>query len=98
MSRGGANYGRGTMSGRKFRIGLAASAAIVVLAATIGAAAAAEVKANDILNALKPKGATRSLSGAAPTAKVLSAEDQKFLDNIRTKRTRSLSAPERDRV
>ena len=84
------------MSARKFTIGLAAAA--VALAATIGSASAGEVSASEILNALKPKGATRSLSGAAPTARALNAEDQKFLDTIRTKRTRSLSAPERDRV
>ncbi len=84
------------MSARKFTIGLAAAA--VALAATIGSASAGEVSASEILNALKPKGATRSLSGPAPTAKVLNTEDQKFLDSIRTKRTRSLSAGERDRV
>ena len=66
------------MSARKFTIGLAAAA--VALAATIGSASAGEVSASEILNALKPKGATRSLSGAAPTAKALNTEDQKFLD------------------
>jgi len=83
------------MSARKFTIGLAAAA--VALAATIGSASAGEVSASEILNALKPKGATRSLSGA-PAARAINAEDQKFLDSIRTKRTRSLSAGERDRV
>jgi outer membrane protein OmpA-like peptidoglycan-associated protein len=86
------------MSGRKFTIGLAVSAALVALSASFGAASAGEVSASDILNALKPKGATRSLSGPSVAAKTLSAEDQKFLDSIRTKRTRSLSGPERERV
>jgi outer membrane protein OmpA-like peptidoglycan-associated protein len=87
------------MSGRKFRIGLAVSAALIALSASLGAASAGEVSASDILNALKPKGATRSLSGpSTAAAKTLSAEDQKFLDSIRTKRTRSLSGAERDRV
>ena len=86
------------MSGRKFTMGLAASAALLALAATLGSASAGEVSANDILNALKPKGATRSLSGAATPAKALNAEDQKFIDSIRSKRTRSLSGAERERV
>jgi outer membrane protein OmpA-like peptidoglycan-associated protein len=90
------------MSGRslKLRVGLAVSAALLVLSAGIGSISAAEQKtADEILNALKPKGATRSLSGgAAQTAKSLSQEDQKFLDSLRTKRTRSLSAGDRDRV
>jgi outer membrane protein OmpA-like peptidoglycan-associated protein len=89
------------MSGRqvKFRLGLAVSAALFALAATIGPISAFEQKsADEILNALKPKGATRSLSGPSTSTKALSAEDQKFLDTIRTKRTRSLSGPERERV
>jgi outer membrane protein OmpA-like peptidoglycan-associated protein len=86
------------MSGRQIRIGLTASAALIALAGMIGSASAGEVKANEILNALKPKGATRSLSGPAQTTKALNTEDQRFIDSIRTKRTRSLSAGERDRV
>jgi outer membrane protein OmpA-like peptidoglycan-associated protein len=84
----------------KFRVGLAVSAALLVLSAGIGSIAAAEQKtADQILNALKPKGATRSLSaGTTQTAKSISAEDQRFLDSLRTKRTRSLSAGDRERV
>jgi outer membrane protein OmpA-like peptidoglycan-associated protein len=72
----------------------------MALAATLGSASAGEVSATDILNALKPKGATRSLSAPASASanKALSTEDQRFLDSIRAKRTRSLSAPERERV
>jgi outer membrane protein OmpA-like peptidoglycan-associated protein len=74
-------------------------AAAFALTAGIGAINAAdEVTADKILNALKPKGLTRSLSGPAPTAKSLSAEDQQFLNSLRTKRTRSLSAGERQKV
>jgi outer membrane protein OmpA-like peptidoglycan-associated protein len=83
----------------KFRVGLAVAAAVLALSAGVGSAYAEELTADQILNALKPKGLTRSLSGgAAPAEKALSAEDQKFLDTLRTKRTRSLSAGERERV
>jgi outer membrane protein OmpA-like peptidoglycan-associated protein len=81
----------------KLRAGLAA--AFVALFAGVGSIHAAEQPtANQILNALKPKGLTRSLSGPAPTPKSVSQEDQRFLDGLRTKGTRSLSAGERDRV
>jgi len=88
------------MSGKcsKLRIGLAA--VIVTLLAGVGSIQAAEQKsANEILNALKPKGLTRSLSAGAPAApKTLSAEDQQFINSLRSKRTRSLTVSERDRV
>jgi outer membrane protein OmpA-like peptidoglycan-associated protein len=87
------------MSGRLGKIGLGVAAALFALTAGIGAInAAEEITADKILNALKPKGLTRSLSGPAPTAKTLSAEDQRFINSLRTKRTRSLSAGERQKV
>jgi len=83
---------------RKFGIGLAA--AVLALSTGIaGLKAAEQPSASDILKALKPKALTRSLSGPPPAApRGLSAEDQRFLDGLRTKRTRSLSAGERERV
>jgi len=84
----------------KFRVGLAASAAVFALSVSIGAASAAEKSAAEILNALKPPKAvaTRSLSGGAEgSARALSPEDRSFLRSVRGK-TRSLSAGERDRV
>ena len=87
------------MSGRFGKVGLALAAAAFTLIAGLGAInAAEEMTADKILNALKPKGLTRSLSGPAATAKALSAEDQKFINSLRTKRTRSLSAGERQKV
>jgi len=81
----------------KFRVGLAA--AFLTLFAGVGSIYAAEQQtADQILNALKPKALTRSLSGGAPAPKTISQEDQRFLDSLRTKRTRSLSAGERERV
>jgi outer membrane protein OmpA-like peptidoglycan-associated protein len=79
----------------KFRTGLAV--AILLVGAT-SLCSAEEKSADQILNALKPKPLTRSLSGAAPIRKTLSPEDQSFVDSLRTKRTRSLSARDRDRV
>ena len=87
------------MFGRLGKVGLGLAAAAIALTAGIGAInAAEEVTADKILNALKPKGLTRSLSGPAPTAKAISAEDQQFINSLRTKRTRSLSAGERQKV
>jgi outer membrane protein OmpA-like peptidoglycan-associated protein len=87
------------MFGRLGKVGLGLAAAAVALTAGIGAInAAEEVTADQILKALKPKGLTRSLSGPAPTAKAISAEDQQFINSLRTKRTRSLSAGERQKV
>src|SRR5262249_41362669 len=45
-----------------------------------------------------PKAATRSLSGGSSAPKAMSTEDRKFIDTVRTKRTRSLSAGEGERV
>lgn len=87
------------MSGRFGKLGLGLAAAAFALIAGLGAInAAEEMTADKILNALKPKGLTRSLSGPAPTAKAISAEDQQFINSLRTKRTRSLSAGERQKV
>jgi outer membrane protein OmpA-like peptidoglycan-associated protein len=89
----------------KLRLGLACAAAAAILTLSVGTTQiyAGEVSEQQILNALKPKGLTRSLSGgggggggAVVDAKGL--EDQKFLDGLRTKKTRSLSSGDRDRV
>jgi len=81
----------------KFRLGVAV--AVVTLVAGMGAANAAEQKSADqIINALKPKAATRSLSGTSSAPKALSTEDRAFINTVRNKRTRSLSAGDRERV
>jgi outer membrane protein OmpA-like peptidoglycan-associated protein len=92
----------------KLRLGLACAVTAAILALSAGTAqvnAAEPVSEQQILNALKPKGLTRSLSGgagagagggAAVDAKGL--EDQRFLDGLRTRKTRSLSSGDRDRV
>jgi outer membrane protein OmpA-like peptidoglycan-associated protein len=70
--------------------------AVLVVGAT-SLAAAEEKSADQILNALKPKAVTRSLTGGAPVRKT-SPEDQRFIDSLRGKTTRSLSGGDRDRV
>lgn len=88
----------------KLRLGFACAVAGAILALSAGTAhvsAAEPVSADKILNALKPKPLTRSLAGtgaggAAADAKSL--EDQRFLDGLRTRKTRSLSSGDRERV
>src|SRR5690242_16413308 len=75
---------------------LGLSAALITLFAGTSLYAAEQPTADQILKALRPKPLTRSLSGPAP--KTLSAEDQRFIDSLRNKPTRSLSPRERDRV
>jgi outer membrane protein OmpA-like peptidoglycan-associated protein len=74
----------------------ALAVAVLVIGAT-SLAAAEEKSADQILNALKPKAVTRSLTGGAPVRKT-SPEDQRFVDSLRGKTTRSLSGGDRDRV
>ena len=60
----------------KFRVGLAVAAAVLALSAGVGSAYAEELTADQILNALKPKGLTRSLSGGAAPAEVEEEKDE----------------------
>lgn len=73
------------------------SSLLVVAAfiATSGAAFAQSASESQILDALKPKRITRSLSAQQPA--VNPAETQ-FVDSLRNRRTRSLSSGERDQI
>lgn len=88
----------------KLRLGLACAVAAAILALSAGTVqvnAAEPVSEQQILNALKPKALTRSLSGGGGGGAPVDAkglEDQRFLDGLRTKRTRSLSSGDRQRV
>ena len=88
----------------KLRLGLACAVSAAILTLSAGTAqvyAAEPVSEQQILNALKPKGLTRSLSGGAGGGATVDAkglEDQRFLDGLRTKKTRSLSSGDRERV
>lgn len=70
----------------------------VVLVVAGGMARAESLSEDQIINALKPKGLTRSMGAPAPTAR--SADEDQFLDTVRKKRTRglSLNAREREKV
>ena len=90
------------MSGRqvKFRIGLAASRPRLWRSPprSVRFPPPSQNPSSEILNALKPKGRPGACPARRHRARGVSAEDQRFLDGLRTKRTRSLSAGERDRV
>ena len=83
-----------------FRIQLASAAlsAAVALFAAAGMGFAAEQPSEDqIRDALRPKKITRSM-GANPEEAARNAENERFLQTLRTKRTRSLSMGERQKV
>ena len=69
-----------------------------LLLSTVGAAVAQDQpSAQKILQALTPKPATRSLTlSPADTAKA--TEEQKFIDSVRNRQTRSLSTAERETI
>jgi len=82
----------------KFNVGLAF--AVLVLSAGFGSipAAAEQPTAAQILNALKPKPLTRSLSNPAAARKAVDQDEERFLDSVRAKPARLLSPEERARV
>ena len=88
------------------RYGIQAIAASALLSMTAGLALAADsnnlsnnISAEQILNALKPKPATRGLSAATQqTDPALQAKETGFLDSVRNRRTRSLSLGEREQI
>ena len=80
----------------RFRLPVALGAALAFLA-TAGMSTAEEPSEQQILDALKPKKITRSMS-ANPEDSARNEENQRFLEAVRTKRTRSLSLGEREKV
>ena len=75
-------------------------AAVLGLSVGWGAlpAAAEQPTAAQILNALKPKPLTRSLSNPSAPRKSVDQDEQRFLDTVRAKPARLLSPEERARV
>ncbi|MDQ8727122.1 OmpA family protein [Bradyrhizobium sp. LHD-71] len=70
----------------------------IALSLSVGMAGAADDATEDqILRALTPKRLTRSLS-AAPADTTKAAEETKFINQIRNRTTRSLSAGEREQI
>ena len=90
---------------RFHRFGLQAVALSAVLSMSAGLALAADntVSADQILNALKPKPVTRSLSanpqGTAPQVDpAMQAKESYFINSVRNRKTRSLSLGEREQI
>ncbi|NPU11585.1 MULTISPECIES: OmpA family protein [Bradyrhizobium] len=85
------------------RIAVRAAALTAMLTMSAGAALAGEaVSADQILNALKPKSATRGISVGPQTAPQVDAATQAkqsaFIDSMRNRKTRSLSLGEREQI
>ena len=72
-------------------------AALLWSATLSGAMAGDAVSSDQIINALKPKPLTRSLSQPRPDPAV-EAKQTQFLDQVRNRRTRSLSSGEREEI
>ena len=70
------------------------------LSMTAGLAIAGDnhVSADQILDALQPKSATRGLSTGSPTDAAAKARDISFVQSLRNRKTRSLSTAEREEI
>jgi len=75
-----------------------AFAAGIALSLSAGFAIAGDATEDQILRALTPKRLTRSLTTAAPSETAKAAEEAKFVNQIRNRTTRSLSAGEREQI
>jgi outer membrane protein OmpA-like peptidoglycan-associated protein len=79
--------------------GAALAVALMLLPGSEPAVAGDTPTDAQILDALKPKPKTRSLTATSPEERAKAADDQQFLDGVRQRvRTRSLSSAERDKV
>jgi outer membrane protein OmpA-like peptidoglycan-associated protein len=74
-----------------------ALAAVLVLGAGAGSVRAEDPTEQDIVKALTPKPLTRGLS-VSPADAAKKADEQKFLDDIKSRPTRSLSSNEREQI
>lgn len=72
-------------------------AAVFWLPAPLAVAGDTSISASQIIEALKPKAATRGLS-AAPQERAVSDRERAFLDTLRNRNTRSLSTGERAQI
>lgn len=77
--------------------------AMLAMAATLAFGCGATLAADDvtegqILRALTPKPLTRGLSMAPPTAPAVSASEDRFVDSLRNRTSRSLSSAEREQI
>ncbi|MHC2436139.1 OmpA family protein [Bradyrhizobium sp. USDA 4451] len=82
---------------RSFSLSLLTIGAALSMTAGVALAGSDTVPAAQILNALKPKSATRSFSGA-PADPAATARETSFLNTVRNRQTRSLSLGERQEI
>ncbi len=84
------------------RLGLKVAYALMVggLAVSLGGgfARAEDPSSATIIKSLTPKPLTRSLSGATQGTTAVNAQDEKFIDSMRHRTTRSLSVGEREKI
>jgi outer membrane protein OmpA-like peptidoglycan-associated protein len=72
--------------------------AAVLLTTSVLAFAGENVTPDVIVRALQPKSPTRSLSGEAPADPAVAAEQGRFVETLRNRKTRSLSSGEREEI
>ncbi|WP_076866347.1 OmpA family protein [Bradyrhizobium mercantei] len=83
---------------RSLSLSLLTIGAALSMTAGVALAGSDTVPAAQILNALKPKQATRSLSGGAQVDPAATARETSFLNTVRNRQTRSLSLGERQEI
>lgn len=83
---------------RSFSLSLLTIGAALSMTAGVALAGSEAVPAAQILNALKPKQATRSLAAGAQVDPAASAKEASFLNSVRNRQTRSLSRVERQEI
>ncbi|MGY4477268.1 OmpA family protein [Bradyrhizobium sp. USDA 3364] len=83
---------------RSLALSLLTIGAALSMTAGVALAGSDTVPAAQILNALKPKQATRSLSAGAQADPAASAREASFLNTVRNRQTRSLSMGERQEI
>ena len=83
---------------RSFSLSLLTIGAALSMTAGVALAGSDTVPAAQILNALKPKSATRSLSAGTQVDPAASAKEASFLNTVRNRQTRSLSLGERQEI
>ncbi|WFU57971.1 OmpA family protein [Bradyrhizobium pachyrhizi] len=83
---------------RSFSLSLLTIGAALSMTAGVALAGSEAVPAAQILNALKPKSATRGLSAGTQVDLAASAKEASFLNTVRNRQTRSLSRIERQEI
>jgi outer membrane protein OmpA-like peptidoglycan-associated protein len=86
-----------TFSGTKAAFSIIALGAVLITTSVL-AFAGENVTPDTILRALKPKAPTRSLTGETSAEAAMAAEQGRFVETLRNRKTRSLSSGEREEI